>query len=511
LCGFLFAAKSLSRITFSSSPAMSVASAPRPRPRSDSTGAARPSDAGGAGGAARAGERIAPHNIDAEQGLLASCLLENGQDVLNDCLASKLRPEYFYRSAHQIIFEALCDLNKAGIPPDEILLSSKLKDAGQLEAIGGHAYLYELTNRIQTTVHARHWLQIIRDKFFLRQLIRTSQWTVEQAHSAGGQQDGPGGVSELLNSVESAFFQIQQDTISDSAEPLSKSIDTATALVTRMLNREGGLSGVPSGFTDLDKMTFGFQPSEMIVVAARPSMGKTSIALNIAETATMPSPREGARKPTGTLIYSLEMAAEQLAMRLLCSHAHVDMQRLKDGFCDRQRELIDSAKLLKQAPLWIDASANLNILEMRAKARRLHSRHKLGLVIIDYLQLVSPGGNYNSREQEVAEVSRGIKAMAKELNLPVVVLCQLNRESEKEKRLPRLSDLRESGSIEQDADVVLLLSKSRDSRDEVEQPDQLAVKRDLVIAKNRNGPIGEISLTFNKRLTRFENFTAHGA
>ena len=476
---------------------MSVTATPRPRTRTEtgpSNGKATGGDSGGL---------VQPHNIDAEQGLLASCLLENGADIINECLACKMRPEYFYRTPHQIVFEALLALYAAGVPPDEILVANKLKDAGQLEAIGGHGFLYELTNRIQTTVHAKHWMQIVRDKYFLRQLIRTSQWTVEQAHGVG-----QGSVPELLNAVESKFFEIQQDTVSESAEPIAKSLDVATQLVNNMLNRKGEISGVPSGFTDLDKLTFGFHASEMIVIAARPSMGKTSIALNVAESAVLPAPRE-TRPPTPTLVFSLEMAAEQLAMRLLCSHARVDMQKLKDGFCDRQRELIDSAKLLKTAPLWIDASANLNILEMRAKARRLHSRHKLGLVIIDYMQLVSPAGNYNSREQEVAEVSRGIKAMAKELGLPVVVLCQLNRESEKEKRAPRLSDLRESGSIEQDADVVLLLSKPKDARDEQEAPDQLAVKRELIIAKNRNGPIGDVALTFNKRLTRFENYTGH--
>ncbi len=451
-----------------------------------------------------AGERVNPHNLDAEQGLLASCLLENGMDILNECMVAKVRPEYFYRSSHQLIYEALLELNALGVPPEEIVLANRLQERGQLDAIGGHAYLLEITNRIQTTVHARHWLKIVRDKFFLRQLIRASQWTVEQAYAATGD------LPELLNNVESEFFKIQQDTITDSAKPISESVDTASAMITKMLTQKGVISGVPSGFTDLDRLTFGFHPAEMIVVAARPSMGKTSIALNMAEAAILPLAREN-RAPCATLLFSLEMAAEQLAMRLLCSHARVDMQRLKDGFCDRQRELVDSAKLLKQSPLWIDASANLNILEMRAKARRLHSRHKLSIVIIDYLQLVSSAGTYNSREQEVAEVSRNIKAMAKELNLPVIVLCQLNRESEKEKRLPRLSDLRESGSIEQDADVVLLLSKARDAKEEVEQPDQVAVKRELIIAKNRNGPIGEVPLTFNKRLTRFENYTAHAS
>jgi len=482
---------------------MSVSATPRPSFAKAAEGKPAYSKTSSGGPEAR----VAPHNIDAEQGLLASCLLENGADILNECLAVKLRPEYFYRPPHQIIFEALIALNAQGVPPDEILVANKLKDLGQLDAIGGHAYLYELSNRIQTTVHAKHWMQIVREKFFLRQLIRTSQWTVEQAHGVG-----QGSVPELLNQVESEFFKIQQDTISESAEPLAKSVDLASAMVTKMLARRGEISGVPSGFTDLDRLTFGFHPSEMIVVAARPSMGKTSIALNMAEHASIPLPRE-TRVPSPTLVFSLEMAAEQLAMRLLCSHARVDMHKLKDGFCDRQRELIDSAKLLKQAPLWIDASANLNILEMRAKARRLHTRHKLGLVIIDYMQLVTAAGNYNSREQEVAEVSRGIKAMAKELNVPVIVLCQLNRESEKEKRAPRLSDLRESGSIEQDADVVLLLSKTKENRgrDEQEPEDQIALKLELIIAKNRNGPIGEVALTFNKRLTRFENYTGQAS
>jgi replicative DNA helicase len=442
--------------------------------------------------------RTAPSNLDAEQGLLAACLLENGLEIVNECLAAKLRPEYFYSPRHQLIFEALVELNAAGLPPEEIVLANRLQDKGRLEAAGGQSYLFEISNRIQTTVHAKHWLQIVREKFFLRQLIRTAQWTVEQAHTAGD-------VPELLNAVESEFLKIQQDTFSESAEHVSRSVDGAMGVINKMLARRGEVSGVPSGFIDLDKLTFGFHPAEMIVVAARPSMGKTSIALNIAEYAAVPGPREQ-RAPTPVLIFSLEMAADQLAMRLLCSHARADMQQLKNGFCDRQKELIESAKVLKGAPVMIDASASLTILEMRAKARRIHSKNRLGMVMIDYIQLVTAAGVYNSREQEVAEVSRGIKAMAKELNVPVMVLCQLNRESEKEKRLPRLSDLRESGSIEQDADVVLLLSKARDAGQDEDLSTQ-AVKRELTIAKNRNGPIDCIPLTFNRRLTKFENYT----
>ena len=263
-------------------------------------------------------------------------------------------------------------------------------------------------------------------------------------------------------------------------------------------------AGLSSGFADLDKLTFGFHPQEMIVLAARPSMGKTSLALNMAEVAVLP--RRERDKPVPTLIFSLEMGAEQLAMRLLCSRARVSAVRMRESFLNRQEmeKLAEAAGEFKYAPLWIDDSGHLTIVELRAKARRLHARQNLGMIIIDYLQLISGIDNRVQREQQIAEISRGLKAMAKELGVPVIVLSQLNRESEKEKRQPRLSDLRESGSIEQDADVVMLLARPRDAKDDFSVATDRA---DLIVAKQRNGPVGDIRLTFLREITRFENFT----
>jgi replicative DNA helicase len=264
------------------------------------------------------------------------------------------------------------------------------------------------------------------------------------------------------------------------------------------------MTGVPSGFTDLDHLTFGFQRQEMIVLAARPSMGKTSFALNIAEAATLP--RKGVAHPT--LIFSLEMSGSQLALRMLCSRAKVNMVRLrnevlsKDG--DEQQKLLAAADEFSKAPLFIDDSSNLSIMQLRAKARRVHARNKLGLIIVDYLQLLSPVDSKVPREQQVAEASRGLKALAKELDVPVVVLSQLNRSSEKENRAPKLADLRESGSIEQDADVVLMLSRPKDADEKFQVA---AESMELIVAKQRNGPVGEQRLTFLKDFTRFENYT----
>jgi replicative DNA helicase len=261
---------------------------------------------------------------------------------------------------------------------------------------------------------------------------------------------------------------------------------------------------VPSGFRDLDTLTFGFQRAEMIVLAARPSMGKTSLALNMAEAAAMPKKGE----PATTLIFSLEMSAPQLALRMLCARARVNMKLLRDGLLSKngseQSELIKAADDFSKSPLFIDDSSHLSIMELRAKARRVHARHKLGFVIVDYLQLLSPTDPRVPREQQVAEASRGLKALAKELNVPVLVLSQLNRSSEKDNRTPRLSDLRESGSIEQDADVVLMLARPKDADEKFQVATDSA---ELIVAKQRNGPVGELKLTFLRDITRFENFT----
>lgn len=443
--------------------------------------------------------RILPHNIDAEKALIAACIIEGGQETLAACIEGRLKPAVFYKPAHQIIFQALLDLYHKGTPVDEIILADYLKARNQLDVIGGHAYLAEITDRIATSAHLPHYLKSVRDAGLLRELIKFSTHAIEEAYS--GQDD----VECFLDQVEQQIFNLGESRSVHAAKPLKDSVQDAVNLVTRMLENKGELTGVPSGFVDLDKLTFGFHPQDMIVVAARPSMGKTSLMLNMAEGAILPKDKKLA---VNTLFFSLEMGADQLAMRLLCSRARVDFSKLKDGFlsADQQKNLGLAANELKLAPLWIDDSAHLTILELRAKARRMHAQHKLGLIIIDYLQLISGTDSRIPREQQIAEISRGVKAMAKELNVPVIIAAQLNRESEKEKRQPRVSDLRESGSIEQDADMVMLLSKKKDTNDEEDMASPV-VLRDLILAKHRNGPVGMITITFLKGLTRFENYT----
>ena len=323
---------------------------------------------------------------------------------------------------------------------------------------------------------------------------------VEQAYGFYG---WVGGVRR--SKIEQELFAVTQDRVSDSAKEIKEAMKEANGVIAKMLMKKGELTGVTSGFKDLDAMTFGFQKQEMIIIAARPSMGKTSFALNIAESAAMPKP---GREPVPTLIFSLEMSSSQLALRLLCSRSRVNLKLLRDGLVGRDGHEVNAlgqaAEEFKKAPILIDDSSNLTIMEIRAKARRIYARKKLGMIIVDYLQLVSGSDPRAPREQQVAEVSRGLKALAKELDLPVLVLSQLNRSSEKENRTPRLSDLRESGSIEQDADIVIMLSRPKDADEKFQTAANAA---DLIIAKQRNGPVGDLKLTFLQEITRFENFT----
>ncbi len=456
----------------------------------------RASSGAGNGGAPAIAGREMPHSAEAEAGLLACCIID-GADVISRCLEQKLAVEAFYSPAHRALFEALLALNERHSAIDLILLCEELRNRGQLDAVGGPVFISELTNRIATTAHAGHFIEIVREKHLLRRLIRTATKTVERCFDYG-QED----VEEFIQDIEQEIFKISEDRYTDSAKPLSESVTGAVSIIQKLLERGGELSGLSTGFKDLDTMTFGFHPQEMIVLAARPSMGKTSLAMNMAEAAALP---KRGRKPTTVLVFSLEMSAEQLAMRLLTCRARVSSERLRGGFANRdeQERLAQAAVELKTAPLWIDDSGQLTVHELRAKARRVHARHPLGLVVIDYLQLISGTDAKVQREQQIAEISRGLKAMAKELAVPVVVLSQLNRESEKEKRQPRLSDLRESGSIEQDADLVLLLARPKDAKDDFSVA---ADHADLIVAKQRNGPVGEVRLTFLREITRFENF-----
>ena len=446
--------------------------------------------------------RPQPHSIECEEGLLASCLIDGGRDVLTDCIEQKISPEFFFKTAHQEIYRALLALYETGDHVDEIVLLEQLRKNGLEEEVGGIEAIYGIQNRIETAAHARYFARIVHEKYLLRRLIRTSREAIEACYEQ--QED----IASFIERIEQDIFDISRDRVSEAAKPIREPLDEAVANIHALLKGEGSEGSVYSGFRDLDGMTYGFHPGEMIVLAARPSVGKTSLAMNFAEYAVAP---DGGREPCGALVFSMEMTAAQLAMRLICSRARVDVKRIRDRVLSRDEstQINNTVNELKQAPLWIDDASNSGILDIRAKARRLHTKNPLGLILVDYLQLIKGTDNRVQREQQIADISRGMKSMAKELNVPVVVLSQLNRDSERENRDPRLSDLRESGSIEQDADVVLLLNRPKQSGDEEAVNDggmPGEVERiKLIVAKQRNGPVGDVDLTFMRRFTRYEN------
>lgn len=447
--------------------------------------------------------RVPPHNIQAEEGLLAACMMDGGLEVLTSCIEMQIRPECFFKEAHQLIYETLLELYELGDPIDEIVLFDCLQKKGIDEDVGGLQQIYHIQSRIETSAGARYYAKIVHEKYLLRRLIRTSREATEACYQQ--QED----ISVFIDRIESEIHHISSGRVSTMATPIKESLKEAVSDIHALLNNKQDASGVLSGFRDLDGMTYGFHPGQMIVLAARPSVGKTSLAMNFAEHAIIP---DGGREATGVLVFSLEMTASQLAMRLICSRARVDMKRIRDRVAssEDQRQITQAVKELEGTPLWIDDAADSTILDLRAKARRIDAKHRLGLVVIDYLQLIRGTDSRAPREQQIADISRGVKGLAKELDVPVVVLSQLNRESEKDNRDPRLSDLRESGSIEQDADVVFLLSrpKKRDDDESVGEsdlPGQVEHIK-LIIAKQRNGPVGDIDLSFVRRYTRYENF-----
>ena len=440
--------------------------------------------------------RSLPHSLEAEEYLLSCCLLD-GSDVISRCLEARIRPESFYDSKHGMIFERLLDLYNRQVPIDVSVVAEDLKTSRQLEVVGGYAFLTQVSSRIPTTAQAGYFIDKVREQSLLREMIRSATGAVEDCYNFSG------GIDEFVDQIEQRIFNVTQNRVSESAKPMREPTREAMNVITKMMMKKGELTGVSSGFVELDKLMWGFQRQEMIVLAARPSMGKTSLALNFAEAASMPKKGE----PVATLVFSLEMSAAQLALRMLCSRARVNMKLLRDGLLskngDEQNRLLEAADEFSKSPIFIDDSSALSIMQLRAKARRIHARTKLGFIVVDYLQLLSPTDSKMPREQQVAEASRGLKSLAKELDVPVLVLSQLNRSSEKENRTPKLADLRESGSIEQDADVVLMLARPRDADEKFQVA---ADSAELIVAKQRNGPVGELKLTFLRDITRFENF-----
>lgn len=440
--------------------------------------------------------RSLPHSLEAEEHLLSCCLLD-GADVVSRCLEARIRPESFYDTKHGIVFHVLLDLYNRQTPIDISVVGEELKTTRQLDQIGGFPFLTQVSSRIPTTAQASYFIEKVREQALLREIIRSATGAVEDCYGFSG------GIDEFVDQIEQKIFAVTQARVSDRLQPTSAIVPRSMAVINSMVMRKGEMTGVRSGFCDLDQLTWGFQKSDMIVLAARPSMGKTTLALNIAESIALP-PR-GDRLPV--LIFSLEMSAPQLVQRLICSRARVNMKLLRDGMLakngEEQSRLLIAADELAHAPIFIDDSSAIPVSHIRARARRQHARTPLGAIVVDYLQLLSPSDHRVPREQQVAEASRGLKGLAKELDVPVIVLSQLNRASEKDNRAPRLSDLRESGAIEQDADVVMMLSRPRDADEKFQVASDTV---DLVVAKQRNGPVGDLKLTFLRDITRFENF-----
>jgi replicative DNA helicase len=447
-----------------------------------------------------------PSNQDAEQGLLAACIVDSSGEVISACIEKSLRPEDFYFLKHQLLYGAILSLHNNTIEIDEIVLIEKLRADGQLDQVGGKDGVTSLSSRIDTSAHASFWLDIVKQKALLRKCIYIGYDIIDGANQQ------PSEVEEFLANLEQRVCSLGDDQNIRASIPFSEPIKQAMEQIQRMLSREE-VDGVLSGYSDLDALTNGFKPGEMIVLAARPSVGKTSLAMNIVENIAFSLSKNSS--PKQSLVFSLEMSSTSLAMRLICGRARVNMNDLRKGFVPKSKaeSLHKTSREFQEASLWVDDTSGLTINQIRAKARRLQMRKKLDLVVVDYLQLIATDGRLHSRENQISEISRGLKAMAKELDVPVLVLSQLNRDSEKEKREPRLSDLRESGAIEQDADVVMLLGKHRKGEDVREMDaggEEASQEEDfepivLILAKQRNGPTGKINLAFRRKFTRFES------
>jgi replicative DNA helicase len=446
-------------------------------------------------------DRLPPYSPEAEQGVLG-CVLLSPNECMGECIARfKHGMEVFYDLRHQTVFSALVEMYDSREAIDVITLQQRLKNKQLLEEVGGIAYLAALPDTVPSSANLSYYLDIVQEKYLLRKMIRVCTEVVGRVY------DYEGEVDALMDEVERDILRISESRVQSQTTTIKDLVKKAITTIEDFHQRQGVLTGVGTGFTDLDKMTSGLHGGEMVVIAARPSMGKTSLAMNIAEHVAIEQ-----RLPVG--VFSLEMTSESLVLRMLCSRSRVNLRNVREGFLAERDfpKLTGSAGKLANAPLFIDDSAGLSILQLRAKARRMHQQYGVKLFVIDYLQLLhSTARRAENRQQEISDISGGIKGLAKELNVPVIVLSQLNREPEKREggAKPRLSDLRESGAIEQDADVVGLLYKPGKSGGDDEDgglaAEEDAVPINLLIAKQRNGPTGDVNLTFLKSYTRFES------
>lgn len=443
-------------------------------------------------------ERLPPQSQDAEMAVLGSMLL--APEAISRAVEIISEEENFYSSAHRKIFRAIVNLYEKNQPADLVTVADELRRTKWLDDAGGPVYLTRLVESVATAANVDYYARIVLEKAVLRRLINSATQIVSSCYEASETAE------ELLDRSEQLIFSIKEKRLRKHLLPLSSFIKDSFEMVEKMYKEKRHITGVETGFLDLDEMTSGLQKGDLVIVGARPSVGKTAFALNIAQHAAIVN-------KTPVAVFSLEMSKEQLVIRLLCSEARVAGHKVRSGYLSQQdfTKLVSAAGLLHEAPVYIDESSGSSPLEIRAKARRLKAEVDLGLIIVDYLQLMRGSNRVENRQQEISEISRSLKALAKELEVPVVALSQLSRISEQrgQDSRPILSDLRESGAIEQDADVVLFLHRQKGAykdKDEWSQSEQLdADSAELIIAKQRNGPTGKFNLTFLKEYTRFEN------
>jgi len=435
-------------------------------------------------------QKSLPQNIEAEQSVLGGVLIDN--EALHRVLEI-IKPEDFYRESHRKIFLAFLELYEQNQPIDLVTVSELLHKKDQLTEVGGAAYLASLVEAVPTASNITYYAKIVKEKAILRKLINCATEIINHCFTPTEE------VGEILDKAEQTVFEVANERIQTAYYPLKEIIKETFQLVQSLGQRNSHITGVPTGYIDFDRLTSGFQPADLIIIAGRPSMGKTAFALNIAANAAI-------RYHIPVAIFSLEMSKEQLATRMLCAEAKVDSHKVRSGFLGDHdwRLLTEAATVLSEAPIFIDDTPAISILEMRAKARRLKTEHNIGLVIVDYLQLMKGKGGKERREQEISEISRSLKSLAKELNVPVVALSQLNRRvEEREDKRPRLADLRESGAIEQDADLIVFLYRDEVYNKREDNPNRGLVE--LIIGKHRNGPTGMVKLAFLDKYTSFEN------
>ena len=436
-------------------------------------------------------ERPLPHNLEAERCVLGAILIHN--DAFN-VAAELIDSSDFFRVAHQRVFDKMVGLNERSQVIDLVTLKDELGRSGHLEDVGGAAYIAGLADGVPRSTNVEHYARIVKEKSTLRNLIYSAGKILSTAYEA---EDDAGTV---LDQAEQEIFSIAEDRIHTGFVPLSDLVQGSFATIEQLQEHKGLVTGVPSGFVDLDKLTSGFQPSDLIILAARPSMGKTSLVLNMAQ-------HIGTKTNRAVGFFSLEMSKEQLLMRMLTTQAKIDAHKLRGGFLsERDYEQISTALgTLSEAKVYIDDTAGLGVLEARAKARRLKAEHGLDLLIIDYIQLMQGRGRFENRTQELASISRALKGLAKELAVPVIALSQLSRAPEtRSDRRPQLSDLRESGALEQDADVVMFIYRE----EQYEKTPDNENMAEVILGKQRNGPTGVVKMAFLKKYTRFENLSA---